>query len=348
MPAEDIGPEIVPHGEMALPGLRIDSYNVTIRDKDGFVGDRANKGAFQSYLREWRRILQKTGDPFPGDPLDQPMTKARLDEILIHGDWLQRAAIHSAVERFAAALAAVIERYLRLKPWKRTERIVIGGGFQSSSVGELAVGRAQAILAENGHSLILSRIRNTPNEAGLVGAVRLIPPEHLAGFDTALAVDLGGTNVRCGLVPYTLQKGNHFEGKVRSLHVWRHGEERMTRTALIEGMAGMLAALDKEAATEGIRLAPYVAIGCPGLIKDDGTIEAGTQNLPGNWGGSFHLGRALHDLLPVIGGHDSVFVVHNDAVVQGLSEWSQMRDVKRWGVLTIGTGLGNAHFTNMG
>ena len=38
--------------------------------------------------------------------------------------------------------------------------------------------------------------------------------------------------------------------------------------------------------------------------------------------------------------------MHNDAVVQGLSEVPAMQDVARWGVLTIGTGLGNARFTN--
>jgi hypothetical protein len=38
--------------------------------------------------------------------------------------------------------------------------------------------------------------------------------------------------------------------------------------------------------------------------------------------------------------------MHNDAVVQGLSELPFMQDVRHWGVLTIGTGLGNAHFTN--
>ena len=38
--------------------------------------------------------------------------------------------------------------------------------------------------------------------------------------------------------------------------------------------------------------------------------------------------------------------MHNDAVVQGLSEVPSMADVERWGVLTIGTGLGNARFTN--
>jgi hypothetical protein len=33
-------------------------------------------------------------------------------------------------------------------------------------------------------------------------------------------------------------------------------------------------------------------------------------------------------------------------VVQGLSELPWMRDVGRWGILTIGTGLGNASFAN--
>jgi hypothetical protein len=38
--------------------------------------------------------------------------------------------------------------------------------------------------------------------------------------------------------------------------------------------------------------------------------------------------------------------MHNDAVVQGLSEVPNMQDVEKWAILTIGTGLGNAHFTN--
>ena len=38
--------------------------------------------------------------------------------------------------------------------------------------------------------------------------------------------------------------------------------------------------------------------------------------------------------------------MHNDIVVQGLSEAPSMRDVERWGVMTIGTRLGNARFTD--
>jgi hypothetical protein len=41
-----------------------------------------------------------------------------------------------------------------------------------------------------------------------------------------------------------------------------------------------------------------------------------------------------------------LILVHNDAVLQGLSQVPRMLDVTRWGILTIGTGVGNARFTN--
>jgi hypothetical protein len=49
--------------------------------------------------------------------------------------------------------------------------------------------------------------------------------------------------------------------------------------------------------------------------------------------------------MPQIGDHETVVVMHNDAVVQGLSEIPHMGDWQRWGILTIGTGLGNARFS---
>jgi hypothetical protein len=51
-------------------------------------------------------------------------------------------------------------------------------------------------------------------------------------------------------------------------------------------------------------------------------------------------------MIPQIGDHETSIVMHNDAVVQGLSEIPHMQDVEHWGILTIGTGLGNARFTN--
>ena len=109
----------------------------------------------------------------------------------------------------------------------------------------------------------------------------------------------------------------------------------------------MLKDLITEAEAEGLKLAPFIGIACPGVINEDGSIAKGAQNLPGNWESSkFNLPASLIEGIPAIGDHDTAVLMHNDGVAQGLSEVPFMQDVERWGVLTIGTGLGNARFTN--
>lgn len=108
-------------------------------------------------------------------------------------------------------------------------------------------------------------------------------------------------------------------------------------------LKGLIAAADKK----NLSVAPFIGIGCPGIIEEDGSIDRGAQNLPGNWESSkFNLPAILREEIPRIGDADTAVVMHNDAVVQGLSETPFMRDVTQWGILTIGTGLGNACFSN--
>ena len=108
----------------------------------------------------------------------------------------------------------------------------------------------------------------------------------------------------------------------------------------------MLKDLITAAEKENLKLAPFIGIACPGVIKEDGGIEKGAQNLPGNWESSkFNLPASLVEAIPQIGDHDTAIVMHNDGVVQGLSEIPFMQEYRRWGILTIGTGLGNARFT---
>ena len=42
--------------------------------------------------------------------------------------------IHAAIEDFSQEFALIIQRFLKLKEWKNTERIVIGGGFRASRI----------------------------------------------------------------------------------------------------------------------------------------------------------------------------------------------------------------------
>ncbi len=338
---------VLTHGGRVLPAVTVDTYNEELRDEEGFVGDRASGRAFRAILEDWRDKLREHGeDPF-GDTPTQDISKAKLDKMLAGSDPLAAGLVHTGVEEFALELATVVRRFLRLKGWQDTERIVIGGGLSASHIGELAMGRAAVLLAGEGVEVELRTITNHPDKAGLIGAVHLAPSWVLAGHDAILAADVGGTNLRVGIVELNMKKGVLSKAAAwKHLH-WRHRDDEPTRDEALARMAEMAIELIELAGKEKIRLAPFVGIGCPGLIDEHGVICTGGQNLPGNWEGEdFNLPQEIARRLPRLEGHDPVVVLHNDAVVQGLSEIPNMTDVKRWGVLTIGTGLGNARFTN--
>ena len=52
---------IVHHGAGRLPSVEVDSFNLELKDDDGFLGDRASKGAFRKILDTLRRPLKKAG-----------------------------------------------------------------------------------------------------------------------------------------------------------------------------------------------------------------------------------------------------------------------------------------------
>jgi len=103
------------------------------------------------------------------------------------------------------------------------------------------------------------------------------------GHDGILAVNIGGSTIRVGVVELNRKKAADLsKSKVGMSELWRHA--------------------------------------------DDGPNRRGA--------------------VPTLDGHEVTVLMHSDAVVQGLSEAPFMRDARHWGVMTIGTGLGNARFTN--
>src|ERR1700751_5844013 len=104
--AEDIPTTgIAGHGATRLPSVDVDSFNVEIKDEDGFLGDRASKGAFRKILDRWRKPLRKTGeDPFGKEP-SESISKKTLDAMLAGDDTEAAAVVHSAIEDFAQELA---------------------------------------------------------------------------------------------------------------------------------------------------------------------------------------------------------------------------------------------------
>ena len=332
-----------PHGEMELPSVTIDGYSLELRDgdADGFIGDAASRTAFRKMLDAWRALFADMAgkDPF-GSKATEDIGKSRLDGLLQEGGPAAQA-IRAAQEDYALQLADVVRRFLKEESWKGVKRVIVGGGFQQSEVGQGAIRRAAALLKAAKVPVELRTLRHHADEGGLVGWVHLAPTALLQSYDAILAVDIGGTNVRCGIVLTHLHKTPDMSrAEVVKRDKWGHA-------ALIEGVAGMLEKLLERAEKMGIRVAPFIGVACPGLICEDGSIAGGAQNLPGNWESTrFRLSHDLYERLPLISGGRTQICLHNDAVVQGLSELPFTQDVKRWAVLTVGTGLGNASYTN--
>ncbi|HEY0504439.1 MAG TPA: ROK family protein [Lysobacter sp.] len=336
------------HGVERLPGLTIDSYNLVLRDPErgGFLGDRASQTAFRELLHEARRVHRTGKDPF-GRTHSDALSKRDIDLVLIGGDADASHLVHIAVEEYARRLVEVVQRFRASPEWSGVKRIVLGGGLPESRAGQLAIRRAARLLKVERSGVDLFVLRHDPDEGGLLGWVQLLPAPYRR-HDAFLAVDVGGTNLRCGIVePRLREAGDGSRARVVESLQWRHAEDDPDRAEAIARLAGMLNGLAALARTIGLRLAPFVGIACPGRIERDGRIAQGAQNLPGDWQAPFSLPDELRSRLDRIGGKAAVVAMHNDAVVQGLSERPRMRNATRWGVLTIGTGLGNASFTNL-
>src|SRR5882724_5464215 len=278
-------PALGAHGATRLPAVDVDSYNLELKDDDGFLGDRASRQAFHAILENWRKPLRKVGaDPFGETPSDD-LSRPKLDILLKEGDVEAAAVIASAIEDYAQELAVVTGRFLKAKAWAGTERIAIGGGFRESRIGELAIARANLILKADGIKVDMVPIHNDPDEAALLGSLFLAPAWIFKGHDSILAVDIGGTNIRAGVVlPNVAKAADLTKAAVWKSEKWRHAdEEKLKREDAVDQLIGMLRDLIKRAKKEGHNLAPFVGLAVPGKIEDGGASAMGAQNLPRNW-----------------------------------------------------------------
>jgi len=333
------------HGALQLPAVTVTSYNVELRARGRFVGDMASSTAFTERIDAWRATAREAGnDPFGRIKTDD-LSRKELERILHRGDADAAGIVQSALDDFARAFVEVIRQFRRHK-WRHVEKIVVGGGFRQSRLGELAIGRAQSLLHDEDIAVDLCPVTDHPDEAGLIGAAHVLPRWMLRGFNGLLAVDIGGSNIRCGAITFRPTGKQHVRSTaVHHSSQWRHREEQASRRDIVDELIDMLKQSSSAARKKGIKLAPVVVVGCPGCIGIDGGIRRGAQNLPGGWDGArFHLPTLIAERLGSLSGHRPAVVMHNDAVIQGLSALPAMRDVAHWGILTIGTGLGNAAF----
>ena len=109
--------------------------------------------------------------------------------------------------------------------------------------GRLAVARAGYLLRAGGLGITLEPIRHHPDEGGLIGAVHLAPSWMFSGYDSLLAVDIGGSNIRAGVVVTNLRKAADLSrSEVWRSEIWRHCDEdpMPSRDEAVERLVGML------------------------------------------------------------------------------------------------------------
>jgi hypothetical protein len=335
------------HGALEFPTFNIETYSLAVRDDNGFVGDNASRPAFQSILQAWRTLFEALHgkDPLGGKPSEE-IPKRRLDQ-LMEKEGPAAAAIQGALQDYAEQLGRVIRRFLNQESWKGVQRVIIGGGLKQSDIGTRAIETVAKRLFQDDVHIQLRLLHHHADEGGLIGWLHLMPPDLAQRYRAMLAVDIGGTNIRCGIVRLPKNR-NPRKAKVVVAEKWSHArdDDATRKEHVVQGIADMLKKQINYAKKKRIKLAPWVGVAVPGRIRQDGSISRGTQNLPGDWAHpDFHLPRALSKLLPHIDHQEPQVMLHNDAVVQGLSELPYLDDVRRWGVLTVGTGVGNACYT---
>jgi len=86
-------PATGPHGAEELPSVVVTSYNLEIRDEDGFVGDKASRSAFVEHLDALRAHLKRNGD----DPLDGETARISKKELDAHRQALASACVRPAL-----------------------------------------------------------------------------------------------------------------------------------------------------------------------------------------------------------------------------------------------------------
>src|SRR5580700_5011921 len=91
-------PSVASHGSHRLPAVDVASYNVELKDNEGFIGDRASKDAFRNMIEHIRKTLRKSGDDPLGEEDSDELSKAELDNLLLQGEPEAAGIIHAAIE----------------------------------------------------------------------------------------------------------------------------------------------------------------------------------------------------------------------------------------------------------
>ncbi len=105
---QDQAIELPTHGAAVLPSVTVDSYSLALTDDDGFIGDKASKGAFWDILEKWRKPLKGARR---GPPRRQVGRRDRQDQACRHPEGGRAGSSRRRPERHRGVLPAACRRH---------------------------------------------------------------------------------------------------------------------------------------------------------------------------------------------------------------------------------------------
>ena len=169
------------HGASVLPSVQVDSYNLEVEDEDGFIGDKASRGAFWDLLEKWRSAVTRPGRRPARRQADRrnQQEEARCAACegvsgsgrggAERGRGVRAAAGqgHSPVSQGEGVAGDVVHRGGRRLPGKPSRGARHGPERESFSKPKAS-------------PIDIELIRHDPDEAGFIGAAHLLPAWMLA------------------------------------------------------------------------------------------------------------------------------------------------------------------------
>ena len=140
MPAQKTLPAVAGHGSARLPAVNVEDYNVELQDDEGFIGDKASKGAFRQIIDNWREAVEKVGADPLGDEESANLSKKQLDEIRLAAIQRQLELYRGQSKSFRKTLLWCCDAFQSSRPGRRPTNLSSGAVFVVAASARLLSG----------------------------------------------------------------------------------------------------------------------------------------------------------------------------------------------------------------
>ena len=126
-----------------------------------------------------------------------------------------------------------------------------------------------------------------------------MPSWTIEAHDGILAVDIGGTNIRAGVVASQLRRRRPAKAAVWKSELWRHGDDEPKRDEAVDRLIHMIEAYIGARRRKPVASPPWWASAVPASSTRTARSKRAHRTFPGNWESSrFNLPARIRDKSP--------------------------------------------------